>query len=118
MLAVGLLAAGGAAVGGESGSAAPQEVLRYRVEYATYLGGSEWEQPREIIPLADGSAVIGGQTASSDLPVSPGAAQTKYGGEPAGTGHGGVYGGDCFIAKLNPTASRIVFCTYWGGSKQ
>jgi len=107
-----------ACLGGQVGQAAPQQVPRYRVEYATYFGGSEWEQPREIVSLSDGSAVIGGQTASSDLPVTEGAAQRKYGGEPAGTGHGGVYGGDCFIAKLNPTASKIVFCTYWGGSKQ
>jgi len=118
LLAVGTLVIGGACFGGNEGTGTSEKPLRYRVEYATYLGGSECEQPREVFALADRSVVIGGQTSSSDLPVSAGAAQTKYAGEPPGTGHGGVYGGDCFIARLNPSASRIEFCTYWGGSKQ
>jgi len=113
-----ILIAGNACLGGAAGPGAPERASRYRVEYATYFGGSEWEQPREIIPLADGSAVIGGQTSSSDLPVTEGAPQAKYAGEPPGTGHGGIYGGDCFLAKLDPTAGRIVFCTFWGGSRQ
>jgi len=103
---------------GQGRAGEPRRGLRFRVAYATYLGGSEWEQPREILVLPDGSAVVGGQTSSADLPVTEGAAQMKYGGEPAGTGHGGVSGGDCFIAKIDPAGQRIVFCTYWGGSKQ
>jgi len=118
VLAAWVLIAGGICLGDEAGSSAAKRSARYRVEYATYFGGSQWEQPREIIPLPDGSAVIGGQTSSSDLPVTEGAPQRKYAGEPPGTGHGGVYGGDCFIAKLNPTGSKVAFCTYWGGSKQ
>jgi len=111
VLAAGVLVAGAA----EADAAKP---LRFRVEYATYFGGSRWEQPREIISLADGSVVIGGQTASADLPVSAGAPQAKYGGEPPGTGHPGICGGDCFIARLTPDGKRTVFCTYFGGSKQ
>ena len=112
------IAAAAFVLGGACLAGAQERALRYRVEYATYFGGSHWEQPREIIPLPDGSAVFGGQTSSSDLPVSANAPQKRYAGEPPGTGHGGIYGGDCFIAKLDPTGRKIVFCTYWGGSKQ
>ena len=71
-LAAWILIVGGACAGGEARRSAPERAPRYRVEYATYFGGSSWEQPREIIPLPDGSAVIGGQTSSSDLAVTKG----------------------------------------------
>jgi hypothetical protein len=90
----------------------------YRIAYATYVGGSGDEQLREIIPYEDGSVLIGGQTDSSDLPVTEGVVQSKYGGEPPGSGHPGVYGGDCFLARLSPDGKQILFCTYFGGSKQ
>jgi len=121
LAAIAISVAVGGAVG-EQGEAqekaAPKPMLRYVVEAGTFIGGSQWEQPREIIPLADGSVVIGGQTSSDDLPVTPGAPQDKYAGEPPGTGHPGLAGGDCFIAKLSADLGRIDFCTYWGGSKQ
>ena len=91
---------------------------RYRVAYATFLGGSQWDQPREIVPCPDGSVLIGGHTSSPDLPVTSGVVQPKYAGEPAGTGHGGLYGGDCFVARIGPRGQRIRFATYFGGSRQ
>ena len=91
---------------------------RYRIAYATFFGGSQWEQPREIIPCPDGSVLVGGQTSSPDLPVTEGVVQPKYAGEPAGTGHGGLYSGDCFVARIGPRGQRIRFATYFGGSRQ
>jgi len=91
---------------------------RYRIAYATFVGGSAGEQLREVIPLPDGSILVGGQTNSPDLPVTPGAVQPKYGGEPVGTGHPGIYGGDCFVARLSADGKKILACTYFGGSKQ
>ena len=91
---------------------------RYRIAYATFLGGSQWDQPREIIPLPDGSVLVGGHTSSPDLPATEGVVQSTYAGEPAGTGHGGLYGGDCFVARIGPRGQRIQFLTYFGGSKQ
>ncbi len=91
---------------------------RYKVAWATYVGGSEYEQLREVIPYPDGSILVGGQTSSPDLPVTPGAVQSKYGGEPAGTGHGGIYSGDCFLMRLSADGARVLACTYFGGSKQ
>ncbi|MHC4400159.1 MAG: SBBP repeat-containing protein [Planctomycetota bacterium] len=90
----------------------------YGIETATLFGGSQWEEAREVIPLADGSILVGGQTSSADFPVTPGAVQPEYAGEPAGTGHGGLYGGDNFLARLDGDGSKILAATYFGGSKQ
>ena len=43
--------------------------LSYAIEYATYLGGSQWDQAREVIPASDGSVLIGAQTSSADMPI-------------------------------------------------
>jgi hypothetical protein len=92
--------------------------VRYEIGWATYLGGSAGEQAREIIRLPDGSLLIGGQTASADFPVTKRAVQTKYGGEPAGTGHPGLVSGDCFVTHLSADGRRLLASTYFGGSRQ
>ncbi len=90
----------------------------YRISYATYLGGSAGEEAREVLPLADGSVFVGGQTASPDFPVTSGVVQEVYGGEPAGTGHPGIYGGDMFVLHLNAAGAETIAATYFGGSRQ
>ena len=90
----------------------------YKIAYATYLGGGRGEQLREVIPGPDGSVLVGGQSNSNDLPTTPGVVQRRYGGEEPPTGHGGLVGGDCFLARLGPKGAKLVFCTYFGGSKQ
>jgi hypothetical protein len=96
----------------------PAETFRYRIEFSTLLGGNEYDDLREIIPLPDNSLLLGGQTVSPDFPVTQGALQTRYGGEPAGTGHPGVYGGDCFLARLSADGREVLAATFFGGSKQ
>ena len=91
---------------------------RYRIAWATYVGGSADEQLREVIPYPDGSVLVGGQTNSPDLPVTEGAVQTRYAGEPIGSGHGGLVMGDCFLVHLGPDGHEVRACTYFGGSKQ
>ncbi len=101
-----------------STSAPAAAAARFGVEYSTYLGGSADEELREIIVDHDGTLVLGGQTASADFPATEGAFQTAYGGEPPGTGHPGLYGGDSWVARLASDASRLEFATFFGGSKQ
>jgi len=91
---------------------------RYRIAYATYVGGAEWDQAREVIVFPDGSVLIGAQTNSANMPVGPGALQPKYAGDDPKLGHGGVYGGDCYLALLSADGSRVEAGTYFGGSKQ
>jgi hypothetical protein len=120
LIALATAVLGGAAAAAEDaalagGSALP---ITYRTEWATYLGGSEYDDLREILVGDDGSLLVGGQTVSPDLPVTTGAFQPRYGGEPAGAGHPGIYGGDCFLARLSADGSRILAATYFGGSRQ
>ncbi len=116
------LACAVSAAGVSHSLAAPGELsansFRYRVEFSTLLGGSEYDDLREIIPLPDGSLLLGGQTVSADFPVTEGAVQGRYGGEPAGRGHSGVYGGDCVLARLSAEGREILAATFFGGSKQ
>ena len=51
---------------------------------------------------------IAGGTHSSDFPVTPGSYDTSFNGE-------GVWAGDVFLTKLNPTGTDIIFSTFIGG---
>ncbi len=90
----------------------------YRIATVNVFGGAEWEEAREVIALADGSILVGGQTSSDDFPVTPGVVQEEYRGEPAGTGHAGLYGGDMFLTRFARGGTRLAASTYFGGSKQ
>ena len=103
---------------GTAADEAKSPAYRYKIAYATYLGGGRGEQLREVIPHADGSVLVGGQTNSNDLPTTPGVVQRRYGGEEPPRGHGGLVGGDCFLVRLGPKGGKLIFCTYFGGSKQ
>jgi len=94
------------------------EPARFKIVYATYLGGSQWDQGREVVPYPDGSVLVGGQTASSNMPTTAGVVQPKYAGDDPALGHPGIYGGDCFLARLSADGSRVLAATYFGGSKQ
>jgi hypothetical protein len=89
-----------------------------RIGFATYLGGSATDEAREVICLPDGSVLIGGQTASANFPVTAGAFQRKYGGEPAGSGNPGLVSGDCFLTRLSADGARVIGSTFFGGSRQ
>jgi hypothetical protein len=101
-----------------SSLAGGQAPPRYRIAFATYLGGSEWEEAREVIALPDGSALVGAQTSSSDIPTTIGALQRKYAGEDPAVGNGNLFAGDTWIGRLGADGSRLLAATYFGGSKQ
>jgi len=52
------------------------------------------------------------------MPTTLGAVQPKYAGDDPALGHGGIYGGDCYLARLSADGRRILAATYFGGSKQ
>jgi hypothetical protein len=91
---------------------------KYEIAYATYLGGSSWDQAREIILYPDGSVLVGAQTSSNDIPTTEDVVQPRYAGDDPNLGHGGIYGGDCYLAHLSPDGKEIIAATYFGGSKQ
>ena len=78
--------------------------------YSTYLGGSSDDVANAIAVDLFGFAYIAGWTSSADFPVTPGAAQTKFGGS-------GQYAvGDAFVTKLNAQGAKEVYSTFLGGS--
>jgi PKD repeat protein len=54
-----------------------------------------------------GEIVLVGNTRSTDFPVTPGALQSSYRGDPMG---------DIVVARLDPSATRLLASTYLGGN--
>ncbi len=73
--------------------------------YATYLGGSSYEQAYGIAVDDSGAAYVTGSTESTNFPTS-GAYQGAFAG--------GSY--DAFVAKLSAAGDALVYATYLGGS--
>jgi len=78
------------------------------IEYLTYVGGNSYDYTNGIAIDSAGNAFIGGETFSTDLPVSATAKQKVRGGT------GNVT--DLFVFKVNPTGSDFEYLTYIGGT--
>jgi hypothetical protein len=74
--------------------------------FSTLLGGSQTEFC--LMPICDeqGRIFLVGQTESRDLPVTAGAFQRTYGGGQS----------DGWLAILDATGSKLLYCTYLGGA--
>jgi hypothetical protein len=68
--------------------------------FATYLGGSGDEYPAGIAVDSSGNLYIGGQTGSTDLPVTAGAFQNKLAGS-----------ADAFVLKIGPNSGPAFTAT-------
>jgi hypothetical protein len=76
--------------------------------WATYLGGSSYDEGRSIATDASGNAVYGGCTRSTNFPVLNAAQGTA----PSGGAHN-----DAFVGKFSGSG-QLQWCTYLGGSNQ
>jgi hypothetical protein len=76
------------------------------LSYATYLGGSSFDEGASIAVDATGAAYVTGRTGSSNFP-------TAHPLKPMLSGFS-----DTFVAKLNAAGSALVYATYLGGSDQ
>jgi len=72
--------------------------------FSTLLGGSGGEFLLMPTTDAEGNIYVVGHTSSPDLPVTPGAIQTRYGGHDDGV-----------LAIFSPDGSRLLYLTYLGG---
>jgi hypothetical protein len=72
--------------------------------YATYLGGSDFDEVSGLAVTPTGLVYAAGRTYSSDFPVQNGVQET--------------YGGfqDAFLAKIGATGQTLLYSTYLGGS--
>ncbi len=73
------------------------------VIFASYLGGSLDELPREIIFDSEDNLIIAGATASEDFPTSDNGYQQVFQGEE-----------DIFITKIAANGSQLLFSTFLG----
>lgn len=70
--------------------------------YATYLGGSNYEQPHSLICDAAGNLVIAGRTNSANFPST-----APFAGTPGGY--------DIFVTKINASGTAIIGSIRMGG---
>jgi hypothetical protein len=74
--------------------------------YATYLGGSGYDDAKGIAVDDTGNVYISGRTLSTDFPTA----------EPIQEVHGSDGQYDAFVAKLDVDQKKFTFSTYLGGS--
>ncbi|HEX7297088.1 MAG TPA: SBBP repeat-containing protein, partial [Pyrinomonadaceae bacterium] len=70
--------------------------------YSTFLGGTGMDTGASIAVDSSGNAYLTGATASVDFP-QVNATRTRAGDA------------DCFLSKLNPAGTALIFSTYFGG---
>ena len=81
-----------------------------QVAYATYLGGTGWDQGTAVAVDRTGAAVVAGLTRSTDLPTAR-AAQPQ-----CNPGFAPLACGDAFVARIDPFGASLMFATYLGGT--
>jgi beta-propeller repeat-containing protein len=74
--------------------------------YSTYLGGQQLDSGLAIAVDASGDAFVAGQTESTTFATTANALQPAY--------DGGM--SDCFVSKLNPTGTALIYSTFLGGT--
>ena len=74
--------------------------------YATYLGGSNNEQPQSLIVDTDNNLFIYGVAYSANFPVTSGAYSTTKNS-----------GGDMVVCKLSPNGNILLGSTFIGGTR-
>ncbi len=78
-----------------------------KLQFSTYLGGSQQDTAKAIAVDQEGNAYVAGDTLSADFPTKNALRDRPF---DAGLG-------DVFLAKLSPSG-ELLFSTYWGGNGQ
>lgn len=99
----------GLATGGQDSFVTKLNSAGSALVYSSFLGEGFDTGEAIAVDLA-GNAYVAGNTLDLDFPVTPGALQVVN-RETETTGDG-----TCFLTKINPSASQIVYSTYLGGS--
>lgn len=73
--------------------------------YATYLGGSDNEQPHSLIVDGSQNLILAGRTYSTNFPVTAGSYDVTHNGK-----------GDIIVTKFNAGGTALLASTYIGGT--
>lgn len=77
--------------------------------FATYLGGTDLEEAKNVLIDPAGRVIVSGYTQSMDFPVTSNALQSQFGGNT-----------DVFVSIFDPSitssSGRLVYSTYFGGT--
>ena len=75
------------------------------IEFSTFLGGDGAENATDVTVDLQGNVYVTGPLNSTDFPTA---------NPVQGEFSGGLF--DCFVSKLSPDGSELIFSTYFGGS--
>ena len=78
--------------------------------YSTYLGGTGSDVPASILVDGAGEMIVGGNTSSTDFPVTNAYQPT------ASANQGGVWGTYGFLTKFTSDGASLIFSTYFSGN--
>ena len=90
-----------ASIGLRTPAEAPGQV---NLIYSGFLGGSAWDEARDIAVDSDGNAYVTGGTWSSNFP-------TVIGPDPTNSGFS-----DAFVVKVNPDGTALLYAGFVGGT--
>jgi len=89
----------------DNGDCAADAKSEFDLIWGTFVGGSSNEYGRSLARDGAGNILLCARTMSSDFPTTTGVIDTTHNG-----------GWDCFVAKLDPTGSNLLYATFLGGS--
>ncbi len=92
----------------------PNIPSNFSTTYSTYLGGAAYEAAFGLAVDAEGNAYVAGYTGSTNFPTSNPLQTNIAGVVRAGVGAPPL---DCFIAKIGPFGTNLIFSTFFGGTK-
>jgi hypothetical protein len=85
------------------------------LEFSTYFGGNNFDTAESAAVDSNGNIYLVGATGSTDFPL-----QNPFQSSPnpttCGTAPNTYLCGTGFVSKFNPTATSLIFSTYFGGS--
>jgi hypothetical protein len=93
----------------------PRLILAPAPSYSTYLGGLGFDVATDVAVGSTGSVYVTGYTNSAGFPPAS-VTRIGPGGGSCGSGADVYPCFDAFVAKLDPTGSRLEYVTYFGGS--
>lgn len=94
-----------------SGRAPAQEQKRRapKIAWGTYFGGKGQTVISDLALDTENNVYLVGETSSNDFPITEGALQSAL--------PGGPFSSSGFVAKMDPTATRLLWSSYLGGTE-